>query len=86
MEEGIWVDNEDWKFNHYAFLSQADARRKSETNRNSFMNFSTEVDDFFSREIDTEIQYLLPQLKERMLAAIKKNPPAHPDDWIPSSA
>src|SRR5271170_834538 len=34
------LDNPTVKFNHYAFISQEDARRKSEMNRNPFMNFS----------------------------------------------
>ena len=71
------------KFNHYAFLSQADARRKSEANRNPYMNFSPEVDEFFSRERDTEIHYLLPRLKDRLLKSIQEHPPIHPDDWQP---
>jgi hypothetical protein len=47
------------------------------------MNFDAEIDEFFSREEDTEIQYLVPKLKERMLQVIREYPPAHPDDWEP---
>jgi hypothetical protein len=81
-----WVDVDDslWKFNHYAFLSQEEARRKSEANKNPFMGFDDEIDAFFCREKDTEIQQYLPQLKERMLRTIREHPPAHPDDWQPS--
>lgn len=45
------------------------------------MNFSAEIDEFFSRERDTEVHYLLPALKERILKAIVEDPPAHPDDY-----
>lgn len=83
-EEKLSIDNPYIKFNHYAFLSEADARRKSETNKNPFMNFSKQVDEFFSREKDTEVFYFLPRLKERMLESLKKHPPAHADDWTPS--
>jgi hypothetical protein len=47
------------------------------------MNFNPEIDAFFSRERDTEILYLLPALKQRMLSVIHSHPPAHPDDWSP---
>lgn len=82
-EARISADSTFWKFNHYAFLSQADARRKAIDNKNPFMNFDSEIDEFFSREIDTEVHYLVPQLKERMIKAIQEHPPAHPDDWEP---
>lgn len=75
------MDSDDFKFNHYAFLSQEESRRKAEVNRNPFMNFSAEIDEFFSRERDTEVHYLLPALKERILNAIAEDPPAHPDDY-----
>src|SRR5271169_224038 len=76
--------NDTWiKFNHYAFLSQEDARRKSETNKNPFMGFNEEVDEFYSRETDTEVQRFLPRLKQRMLRVLREFPPAHPDDWVP---
>jgi hypothetical protein len=45
------------------------------------MNFSSEIDEFFSRERDTEIHRFLPALKERILEAIAEDPPAHPDDY-----
>jgi len=45
------------------------------------MNFSSEIDEFFSRERDTEVHYLLPALKERILKVIVEDPPAHPDDY-----
>jgi hypothetical protein len=69
--------------NHYAYQSQEDARRKSQANKNPFMDFNEEIDSFFSREKDTEVHYLLPKLKERMLKVIQEHPPAHPDDWSP---
>ena len=50
------------------------------------MNFNPKIDEFFSRERDTEVHYFLPQLKSRMLQAIQNNPPPHPDDWQPMSA
>jgi len=49
------------------------------------MNFSPIVDEFFSRERDLEVYYLLPELKHRMLRAIQRYPPEHPDDWYPQS-
>lgn len=49
------------------------------------MGFDDEVDKFFSQERDVEVQYYLPELKERMLRVISEHPPAHPDDWRPSS-
>jgi hypothetical protein len=72
------------RFNHYAFLSEDEARKKSERNKNPFMNFNPEIDQFFSKEEDTEIQYLLPALKRRLLSAIERHPPIHLDDWSPS--
>lgn len=45
------------------------------------MNFSAEINAFFSRERDTEVHYLLPRLKDRMLRAIQEHPPNHLDDW-----
>jgi len=53
------------------------------TNKNPFMGFDDEIDEFFSREKDTEVQYYLPALKERMLRTIREHPPVHPDDWQP---
>jgi hypothetical protein len=47
------------------------------------MKFDEEVDEFFSREEDIEIQYLVPKLRERMIKVIRDHPPAHPDDWQP---
>ena len=77
------IDDERIKFNHYAFLSAADARRKSDANRNPFMNYNEDLDEFFSRERDTEVWYLLPRLKERMLNSLRDFPPPRPDDWRP---
>ena len=82
-EEWVDVDDERIKFNHYAFLSAGDARRKSSMNKNPYMNYSEELDEFFSRERDTEVWYLLPRLKERMLHSLRDFPPPHPDDWRP---
>lgn len=48
------------------------------------MNFSEKIDEFFSREEDIEVLYLVPALKERMLQAIQEHPPAHLDDWEPT--
>jgi hypothetical protein len=72
------------RFNHYAFLSQEEARKKSENNKNPYMDFSPEIDEFFSREKDTDIQYLLPALKTRLLSVLESHPPIHPDDWSPT--
>jgi len=47
------------------------------------MDFNDQIDEFFSRERDTEVFYLLPDLKERMIKVIEDHPPAHPDDWTP---
>jgi hypothetical protein len=41
------------------------------------------MDEFFSRERDTEIWHFLPELKKRMGRTIKERPPRHPDDWLP---
>jgi len=85
-DEYLWaLDDEVWKFNHYAFLSLADARRKSEMNRNPFIkDFDKDMDEFFSRVRDTEIYHFLPELKERMLTSIRRHSPLHPDDWVPT--
>jgi hypothetical protein len=45
------------------------------------MDFRPDVDEFFSKERDTEIHYLLPALKDRMLKVLRDDPPVHPDDW-----
>jgi len=74
-----------WKFNHYAFLSQADVARKAQRNSNPFLTFDSQVDSFFSHEKDTEIHYYVPELKRRMLRAIRDNPPPRPDDWEPDT-
>lgn len=80
------MDDENWKFNHYAFLSQHDAHQKSAMNKNPFLTeYDDEMDEFFSRVEDTEIQYYVPELKERMLRSIRQYPIPHPDDWEPSS-
>jgi hypothetical protein len=47
------------------------------------MVYSPKVEEFFSREEDTEILYYVPELKQRMLSAIERSPPPHPDDWMP---
>jgi hypothetical protein len=78
----IDVHDELWQFNHYAYLSQEDARKKSMANKNPFMDFNQEIDSFFSREEDKGIQYLVPELKERMLQRISEHPPKKPDDWV----
>lgn len=79
----VWVMDQNWKFNHYAYLSQADARRKAESNRNPYMNYSSQVDAFFSRVHDTEIHYYLPELKMRMMHGIQDCPSSpRPDDWV----
>ena len=46
------------------------------------MDFNQEIDSFFSREEDKGIQYLVPELKERMLHTISEHPPKKPDDWV----
>ena len=84
-EEMIYSNSTLWKFNHYAFLSQADVMRKARANKNPFLAFSSEVDRFFSREKDTEVRYYVPELKRRMLRAVEENPPVRPDDWEPDA-
>jgi hypothetical protein len=75
-----------WKFNHYAFLSLADARRKSQMNRNPFIkDFDAVMDEYFSRVEDKEVLHYVPALKERMERVIKADPPVRPDDWEPPS-
>jgi hypothetical protein len=71
-----------WKFNHYAYLSLADARRKSEMNRNPFIkDFDAAMDEYFSRVEDKEVLHYVPALKERMERVIRADPPVRPDDW-----
>jgi hypothetical protein len=78
------VEDDDWRFNHYAFLSQEDARQKAVRNKNPFItDFSPQMDEFFSRVEDKEVNEYMPELKERMLKSIRENPPAHRDDWQP---
>lgn len=84
--KSIWVENDFLQFNHYAFLSVADARRKAEANQNPFMNYTNVIDEYFSRERDLEVRYLVPRLKERMLNSLREHPPAHADDWTPPSS
>ena len=36
-----------------------------------------------TRVKDTEVYHYIPELKERMLRAIKEDPPLHPDDCSP---
>ena len=63
-------------------LSMADVRRKAAVNGNPLLDtFTAEMDEFFSRERDTEILYYVPELKQRMLDVIRDHPPPHPDDW-----
>jgi len=84
MNHDSGVDDDMWKFNHHAFLSQADARRKADANKNPFItSYGPNFDEFFSRVRDTEIQFYLPELKERMLRVIQEHPPTRPDDWQP---
>jgi len=71
-----------WQFNHYAYVSQEDARKKATTNKNPFMDFNEEIDSFFSRVKDDGVHYLLPALKDRMLRTITEHPPKKPDDWV----
>ena len=85
-EAFIEVGSDILRFNHYAFLSQEEARRKSELNKNPFMNFNPDIDEFFSREQDTEIHHYLPELKSRLLSVIHRHPPVHLDDWSPATA
>jgi len=79
----VYSNSTVWKFNHYAFLSQADVDRKARSNKNPFLMFDSQVDRFFSREKDTEVQFYVPELKRRMLRSLQDNPPPHPDDWEP---
>lgn len=82
----IWPDDdEDWRYNHYPFLSRESVRRKAASNANPFLaNWNDATDDFFNQERDTEIFIYLPELKNRMRKAIDEEPPRHPDDWSPS--
>jgi len=65
-------------------LSHADIRRKAEKNRNPALEaFDAQTDEFYSCVRDTDICHFIPELKRRMLDAIKKDPPLHPDDWGP---
>lgn len=73
------------RFNHYAYLSQTDAHRKAQANKNPYMDFDEDVDDFFSQIYDAEIFYLLPNLVRRILRSLQAHPPRHPDDWVPSA-
>jgi len=82
-EEMVYSNSTVWKFNHYAFLSQADVERKARLNKNPFLTFDSDVDRFFSRKKDTEVQFYVPKLKRRMLRSLENNPPAHQDDWQP---
>lgn len=79
----IYSNSTVWKFNHYAYLSYADVARKANNNQNHFLVFDSDIDQYFSREKDTEIHYYVPELRRRMLSAIQENPPMHPDDWEP---
>ena len=47
------------------------------------MNYNEDINEFFSKERDTEVWWLLPRLKERMLNSIRDFPPPRPDDWRP---
>lgn len=48
------------------------------------MNYTDEVDEFFSRVRDTEILYYVPELKRRMIHSINQCPSSpRPDDWEP---
>jgi hypothetical protein len=47
------------------------------------MNYNEDINEFFSKERDTEVWWLLPRLKERMLNSLRDFPPPHPDDWRP---
>jgi len=63
-------------------LSMADVRRKAEVNGNPILDsFSSEMNEFYSRERDTDILEYVPQLKQRMLDVIRQHPPPRPDDW-----
>jgi hypothetical protein len=76
------VNDEYWKFNHYPFLSLKDVKLKGDVNKNPYIHdYDNAMDEFFSRERDTEIWQFLPELKQRMAQMIKERPPRHPDDW-----
>jgi hypothetical protein len=77
-------DDPVWRFNHYAYLSLADARRKSQANKNPFIkDYDETMDEYFSRVEDTEVLRYVPALKNRMERVIGEDPPVRPDDWEP---
>jgi len=84
-EEMIYSNSTVWKFNHYAYLSQADVSRKAQANKNPFLTFNSQVDEFFSRVKDVEVHHYVPEVRRRMLRTIQKHPPTHPDDWKPDN-
>ena len=66
-------------------LSMADVRRKADVNGNPLLDtFTSEMDQFFSQERDTDILYYVPELKQRMLNVIRNHPPPRLDDWEPA--
>jgi hypothetical protein len=67
-------------------LSMADVRRKADVNGNPLLDsFTAEMNEFFSRERDTDILDYVPELKRRMLRAQKEHPSPRPDDWEPTT-
>ena len=63
-------------------LSMADVRQKATVNGNPLLDgFTTEMNEFYSRDRDTDILDYVPELKQRMLDIIRQYPPLHPDDW-----
>ena len=64
----------------------ADVRRKADVNGNPLLDtFTTEMNEFFSRERDIDILDYVPELKQRMLQAQRAHPPPRPDDWEPKT-
>lgn len=67
-------------------LSMADVRRKADVNGNPLLDsFTAEMNEFFSRERDTDILDYVPELKRRMLRAQREHQSPRPDDWEPTT-
>jgi hypothetical protein len=67
-------------------LSMADVRRKAEVNGNPLLDsFTAEMNEFFSRQRDTDILDYVPELKRRMRQAQSEHLPPRPDDWEPTT-
>ena len=80
------VNDGNWKYNHYPLLSYADIRRKATEERDPFLaRYTPQVDEYFSKVTDTDINRFVADVKRNMLARIREAQPLHPDDWEPES-